>query len=57
MNNPKWALEHLIAPPILAFDSKTIARHVNSFYVWGFIRQQDNENKGLNIKRYDKFFL
>jgi DEAD/DEAH box helicase domain-containing protein len=58
MNNPKWALEHPIAPPILAFDSKTIvARHVNSFMFGVFIRQQDNENKGLNIKEnIDKFF-
>jgi ATP-dependent helicase YprA (DUF1998 family) len=59
MNNPKWALEHKIAPPILAFDSKTIiTRHVNSFMFGVFIRQQDNENKGLNIKEnIDKFFF
>ncbi|MEM8522645.1 DEAD/DEAH box helicase [Flavobacterium sp. PL12] len=58
MNNPKWALEHPIAPPKLAFDSKNIViRHVNSLLFGMFIRQQDNENKGLNIKEnIDKFF-
>lgn len=59
MNNPKWALEHKIAPPILAFDSKNIvARHVNSFLFGIFIRQPENENRGLNIKEnIDKFFF
>lgn len=58
MNNPKWALEHPIAPPILAFDSKNIViRHVNSLLFGMFIRQQDNNNKGLNIKEnIEKFF-
>lgn len=58
MNNPKWALEHQIAPPILAFDSKNIVvRHVNSLLFGMFIRQQDNENKGLNLKEnIEKFF-
>ena len=59
MNNPKWALEHKIAPPILAFDSKNIvARHVNSFLFGIFIRHSENENRGLNIKEnIDKFFF
>ena len=59
MNNPKWALEHKIAPPILAFDSKNIvARHVNSFLFGIFIRQPEKENRGLNIKEnIDKFFF
>lgn len=58
MNNPKWALEHPIAPPKLAFDSKNIVmRHVNSLLFGMFIRQEDNENKGLNIKEnIDTFF-
>jgi superfamily II DNA/RNA helicase len=58
MNNPKWALEHKIAPPILAFDSKNIAaRHVNSFFFGIFVRQPENEHRGLNIKEnIDKFF-
>ena len=58
MNNPKWALEHKIAPPILAFDSKNIViRHVNSLLFGIFIRHQGNENKGLNIKEsIEKFF-
>ncbi len=58
MNNPKWALDHKIAPPILAFDSKNIAaRHVNSFFFGIFVRQPENENRGLNIKEnIEKFF-
>ena len=58
MENPKWALEHKIAPPILAFDSKNIVeRHVNSLLFGVFIRNQGNENKGLNVKEnIEKFF-
>ncbi|WOD44190.1 DEAD/DEAH box helicase [Hwangdonia lutea] len=58
MNNPKWALEHKIAPPILAFDSKNIVeRHVNSLLFGIFIRHQGNENRGLNVKEnIEKFF-
>ncbi|MDB9783178.1 DUF1998 domain-containing protein, partial [Winogradskyella sp.] len=58
MNNPKWALEHKIAPPILAFDSKNIVeRHVNSLLFGVFIRNQGNENRGLNVKEsIEKFF-
>lgn len=58
MNTPKWALEHKIIPPILAFDSKNIIeRHVNSFLFGMFIRVSDN-NKGLNIKEnIEKFFF
>jgi DEAD/DEAH box helicase domain-containing protein len=58
MDNPKWALEHKIAPPILAFDSKNIVeRHVNSLLFGIFIRNQGNENKGLNVKEnIEKFF-
>jgi hypothetical protein len=59
MNNPKWALEHKIAPPILAFDSKNVVeRHMNSLLFGIFIRQQDNESKGLNVKEnIEKFFF
>mgnify|MGYP003115253462 CR=1 FL=1 len=58
MNNPKWALEHKIAPPILAFDSKNIVeRHVNSLLFGIFIRHQGNESRGLNIKEnIENFF-
>lgn len=49
MENPKWALEHNIAPPVLKFDSKNIVeRHVNSFFFGVFIQQ--NEQRGMNIK-------
>ncbi len=59
MNNPKWALDHKIAPPILAFDSKNIVeRHVNSLLFGIFIRQEINEQRGLNIKdNIENFYL
>ncbi len=58
MNNPKWALDHKIAPPTLAFDSKNIVeRHVNSLLFGLFIRH-DNEKKGLNVKEnIENFFF
>lgn len=58
MNNPKWALEHKIAPPSLSFDSKNIViRHANSLLFGVFIRHEINDNRGLNIKEsVEKFF-
>lgn len=58
MNNPKWALEHKIASPILAFDSKTIVeRHVNSLLFGMFIRHKENESKGLRVtENIERFF-
>lgn len=50
MKNPLWALEHPIAPPNLSFDSKQIVeRHVNSFLFGRFLRQPENQNKGLRV--------
>lgn len=59
MNNPKWALEHKIASPHLKFDSKNIVeRHVNSLLFGHFVRNADNENRGLNvIENVDNFFF
>ena len=59
MNNPKWALEHKIAPPIIKFDSKNIIeRHVNSLLFGIFIRQEGNDSRGLNVKEnIEKFFF
>lgn len=59
MNNPKWALEHPIAPPILSFDSKQIAeRHVNSLLLGLYLRSDDNTKKGLNIRqKLEDFFF
>ena len=58
MNNPKWALEHEIAPPKLAFDSKTIVeRHVNSLLFGLYIREEINDFKGLNIKENIEVFF
>jgi DEAD/DEAH box helicase domain-containing protein len=58
MNNPKWALEHKIASPILAFDSKNIIeRHVNSLLFGFYIRSEQNVNRGLNVKEnIEKFY-
>ena len=58
MNNPKWPLEHQIAPPKLAFDSKNIVvRHINSLLFGMYIRQEDNGSKGLNIQEnIENFF-
>jgi DEAD/DEAH box helicase domain-containing protein len=58
MNNPKWALEHKIAPPILAFDSKTIVeRHVNSLLFGLYIREEVNDFKGLKIRENIEVFF
>lgn len=59
MNNPKWALEHKIASPYLKFDSKNIVeRHINSLLFGHFIRNSDNNNRGLNvIENVENFFL
>lgn len=57
MNNPKWALEHKIAPPILKFDSNAIIEHhINSLFFGFFI--QSNQQGGLNIKEnIENFFF
>lgn len=59
MNEPKWALEHKIAPPILAFDSKNIVeRHINSLLFGIFIRREESTLRGMNVKEnIENFFL
>ncbi len=59
MKNPMWALEHKIASPVLIFDSITIVkRHLNSLLFGIFIRQKENDSKGLNVKEnIQGFFL
>ncbi|MRI62727.1 DEAD/DEAH box helicase [Ornithobacterium rhinotracheale] len=60
INNPKWALEHKIAPPILKFDSKNIVeRHINSLFFGLFVRSSDgNRLSGMNIKEnLENFFI
>ncbi len=48
MNNPKWAIEHRISPPVISLNSPVIAeRHVNAFFWSKFIRERHN---GLNIR-------
>src|SRR5690606_37063460 len=59
LNNPKWALDHEIAPPSLTFDSKGIVeRHVNSLLFGIFTRDERKQFRGLNIKEnVEKFFF
>lgn len=58
MSNPKWALEHDIAPPIIAFDSRSIAeRHVNSYLMGFFIRSEYNQFRGMNVKQQLRDFF
>lgn len=58
MNNPKWALEHEIAPPVLSFDSKTIVeRHINSQLFGLFIRQNTDRGKKVLSKKIEQFFF
>jgi DEAD/DEAH box helicase domain-containing protein len=58
MNNPKWALEHEIAPPRLRFDSKIIIeRNINSLLFGLFIRQGQAAAKGLNVKENIEAFF
>lgn len=57
MNNPKWALEHKIAAPILKFDSNTIVEHhINSLFFGFFV--QSSKQGGLNIvENIESFFF
>lgn len=59
MNQPEWALEHPIASPKLEFDSvNIITRHVNSYLFGRYIRESDNDKKGLNVKEnIENFFF
>lgn len=59
MNEPKWALDHPILSPKIAFDSKTIVvRQVNSLLLGLFIRSGFNQNSGLSIsENIEKFFF
>src|SRR5690606_38248595 len=59
MKNPKWALEHKIASPHLKLDSKNIVqRHVNSLMFGIFIRQGNDQKKGLNVvDNVESFFV
>jgi DEAD/DEAH box helicase domain-containing protein len=53
MNNPKWALDHKIAPPSLAFDSKSIVeRHVNSLLFGIFVRNNGGQDIKENIEKF-----
>jgi DEAD/DEAH box helicase domain-containing protein len=56
IDNPKWALEHKIAPPMLAFSSKAVVhRHLNAFFLGKFVQI---ELKGIAIQeKLENFFI
>ncbi|SFK77776.1 Helicase conserved C-terminal domain-containing protein [Porphyromonadaceae bacterium KH3CP3RA] len=57
MKEPRWALEHKIAPPILKFDSNAIVeRHINSLF-FGFFIRSNRKKKGLNVKENIEIFF
>lgn len=56
ISNPKWALEHTIAPPTLTFSSKTVVfRHLNAFLFGKFIQI---ELHGIRVtEKVENFFF
>ncbi|MFV0144913.1 DEAD/DEAH box helicase [Empedobacter falsenii] len=56
LSNPLWALEHKIAPPYVAFNSKQIIeRHLNAFFFGKFVQQ---EVFGINVRgKLEEFFF
>ncbi|MDP1815436.1 MAG: DEAD/DEAH box helicase [Leadbetterella sp.] len=56
ISNPKWALEHIIAPPALTFSSKAVVfRHLNAFLLGKFIQI---ELKGIRVtEKVENFFF
>ena len=47
MSNPLWALNHKIAPPVISFNSASMAeRHLNALFFGKFVRLQG----GMSIK-------
>lgn len=58
MANPKWALDHEILSPRIAFDSKPIiTRQVNSFVLGFFVRSYANQKQGLKISENVEYFF
>lgn len=56
-NNPTWALDHKIAPPMLSFNSPAVViRHINAFFLGKFI--QSDAIQGINTtEKIEDFFL
>ena len=49
IENPMWALNHLIAPPFISFKSEMVVeRHLNAFFLGKFV--QTDQVKGLNVR-------
>lgn len=57
MQEPLWALNHQIAPPLLSFNSAlVIERHLNAFFLGKFV--QTDAVRGLDIKmNTERFFF
>ena len=55
MDNPLWALNHKIAPPLLSFNSSAVVeRHINAFFLGKFVQTLG----GMNItEKIENFFL
>lgn len=48
IENPQWALDHKISPPVLSFSSNTVVeRHLNALLLGKFVREI---LKGINIR-------
>ena len=55
INNPAWALNHAILPPMLAFSSKSVVfRHLNAFMLGKFIQQR---LQGINVQEKIRSFF
>ena len=55
MDNPMWALNHKIAPPMLSFNSPAVAvRHLNAFFLGKFVQSLG----GMNLtEKIENFFF
>lgn len=56
IDNPMWALNHPIAPPMLSFkSSQVVERHINAFFLGKFV--QDDSIRGLNVRMSNNEFF
>lgn len=55
MDNPLWALNHKIAPPVISFNSPAVVeRHINAFFLGNYVQTLGGMNISENV---EKFFL
>ena len=56
IDNPMWALNHPIAPPMLSFkSSQVVERHINAFFLGKFV--QVDSIRGLNVRMSNNEFF